>query len=216
MSEAAGWVKIHRKMWENPVITKDHARVAVWIWLLTHATHKPYDTLLAGKRIRLRPGQLITGRRKLAQELHLNEHRVERILNEFKIEQQIEQLSTPRGSLITIKNWHKYQDSEQPSEQLSSNCRATGEQLASTKQELEELEEVVVDARARTRGTAAALSDLLSDEEWKRLDRQFDDFLDLIDRIDDQVTDPAAIEKPYAYYLQAANNLNWPRKEGRQ
>lgn len=210
MSEENGWIKIHRKIWDNPVVTKDPARIATWVWLITHATHKPYDTLFGGKRITLQPGQLVTGRSKLAQELHLSDSRVKRILYEFKIDQQIDQLATPRGSLITIKNWHKYQDSDQLIDQQSTSYRPTGDQLATTKQEYKELKEVVVDARAR--GSGGQLSDRLTDTEWHRLDRQFDHFLDLIDRIDDQVTDPDAIESPYAYFLKAANNMDWPRK----
>lgn len=216
MSEENGWIKLHRQLLDSPVVTKDAAHLAVWIYLLLNATHKKQDTLLGGKRVRLQPGQLITGRRKIAEKLRLNDSRVGRILNEFKIEHQIEQRTTPHGTLISIVNWHRYQDFEPQKEPRLNHERTTSEPHLHTKQECKNEKNVVVDARARTRGTAAALSDLLSDEEWKRLDRQFDDFLDLIDRIDDQVTDPAAIEKPYAYYLQAANNLNWPRKEGRQ
>lgn len=210
MSEENGWIKIHRKIWDNPVVTKDPARIATWVWLITHATHKPHDTLFGGKRITLMPGQLITGRKKLARELHVNEHKIDRMLRAFKNEQQIEQQSKPYGSLITIKNWHKYQDFEQQNEQQMSNQRATSEQQVSTKQECKECKEVVVDARAR--GSGGQLSDRLTDTEWHRLDRQFDHFLDLIDRIDDQVQDPYGIDNPYAYFLKAANNMDWPRK----
>ena len=90
------------------------------------------------------------------------------------------------------------------------NERTTSEQRANTKQECRECKEVVVDARAR--GSGGQLSDRLTDTEWHRLDRQFDHFLDLIDRIDDQVQDPYGIDNPYAYFLKAANNMDWPRK----
>lgn len=135
MSDSGGWVKIHRKVWDNPIVTKDAAHIAIWLWLLTHATHKPIDTLLGGKRITLQPGQLVTGRKVIADAVRVNEHKVARVLNSLKNEQQIEQLATPRGSLISIVNWNQYQEHEQPIEQQVSNYRATGEQLVSTKQE---------------------------------------------------------------------------------
>ena len=210
MSEENGWIKIHRKIWENPVVTKDLAHLGVWIWLLTHATHKPHDTMFGGKRITLQPGQLITGRLKMAKELHLSDSRINRIINEFKNDHQIEQQATPYGSLFSIVNWHKYQEDEQQNGQRANNERTTSEQRANTKQECKECEEVVVDARAR--GSGGQLSDRLTDTEWHRLDRQFDHFLDLIDRIDDQVQDPYGIDNPYAYFLKAANNMDWPRK----
>lgn len=210
MSDGSGWVKIHRSMLDNPVVMKDSDHCMLWMLLLLNATHKPHDTLFGGKRITLMPGQLITGRKKLARELRVNEHKIDRMLRAFKNEQQIEQQSKPYGSLITIKNWHKYQDNEQQNEQRMSNQRATNEQRVSTKQECKECKEVVVDARAR--GSGGQLSDRLTDTEWHRLDRQFDHFLDLIDRIDDQVQDPYGIDNPYAYFLKAANNMDWPRK----
>lgn len=135
MSDGSGWVKIHRSMLDNPVVMKDSDHCMLWMLLLLNATHKPHDTLFGGKRITLMPGQLITGRKKLARELHVNEHKIDRMLRAFKNEQQIEQQSKPYGSLITIKNWHKYQDIEQQNEQRMSNQRATNEQRVSTKQE---------------------------------------------------------------------------------
>lgn len=214
MSDGSGWVKIHRKLWDNPIVVKDPARIATWIWLITHATHRPYDTLFGGQRFTLQPGQLVVGRRRLAKILGISDSKMQRILNEFKNDQQIEQRSTPYGSVISIVNWHKYQDGEPQNEPPSNHRRTTSEPPSITIQEHKNEKEVVVDARARASGSRC-LSDRLSDDEWNRLDRQFDLFLDLIDRIDDQVTDPDAIESPYAYFLRAANNLNWPRKEKR-
>ena len=127
MSEENGWIKIHRKIWESPVVTKDLAHLGVWIWLLTHATHKPHDTMFGGKRITLQPGQLITGRLKMAKELHLSDSRINRIINEFKNDHQIEQQATPYGSLFSIVNWHKYQEDEQQNGQRANNERTTSE-----------------------------------------------------------------------------------------
>ena len=132
---SGGWVKIHRKIWDNPVVTKDSDHLAVWIWLLTHATHQPHDTLFCGKRITLQPGQLVTGRKKIATELCTDEYKVARVLKLFKSEQQIAQQATSHGSLITILNWHKYQmDAQQNAQQMHSQCTTTAQQLH-TKQE---------------------------------------------------------------------------------
>lgn len=118
-----GWIKIHRKTLRSPVVMKDAAHLAVWVWLLLHATRQPYDTIFSGRRITLEPGQLVAGRKKIAGELGLSESRVYRIINELKIEQQLEQRPTPGGSVFTITNWHKYQEIEQPTEQRANNER---------------------------------------------------------------------------------------------
>lgn len=134
-----GWIKLHRKMWQNPVVTKDSDHLAVWIYLLTHATHQEHDTLWKGMRITLRPGQLITGRKKLSSETRIEQHKIDRILKHFKNEQQIEQQTSNKGSLISILAWDKYQISEQQNEKQVSNKRATSEQQVSTIQEYKEI-----------------------------------------------------------------------------
>lgn len=133
-----GWVKIHRQLWDNPVVTQDPEYLAVWIYLLTNATHKTYPVMFNGKKIFLEPGQLVTGRKKIAKTTKVNQSKVNRILKMLKIEQQIEQQATRHGSLITILNWHKYQDFEQPIEQQVNNNRTTTEQQVNTIQEYKE------------------------------------------------------------------------------
>lgn len=129
--------KVYRSVFDNPVVMKDADYLAVWIWLLGHVTHRNYDTLFAGKRITLQPGQWIVGRKMIGAELHINEHKVDRILKAFISEHQIERQSTPHGSVITIVNWHKYNPVEQQDErQVSAKC-ATSEQQVRTKQEQE-------------------------------------------------------------------------------
>ena len=128
-----GWIKLHRKIWENPVVTKDTDYLAVWIWLLTHATHLPVKTLWGGEKIVLYSGQVITGRKKISVETGVEESKVVRILNHFKSEQQIEQQSNRQGSLISILQWDKYQINEQQNEQRVNNERTTNEQQMNNK-----------------------------------------------------------------------------------
>lgn len=61
-----GWIKIHRKLLENPIVMKDSDYLAVWIYLLLNATHKNVDVLFNGTRKTLHSGQLITGRKAIA------------------------------------------------------------------------------------------------------------------------------------------------------
>lgn len=130
-----GWIKLHRKVLENPIVTKDNDHLAVWIWLLLNASHREHPAVFNGEKITLKPGQLITGRKKLAEECRISESKANRIINDFKIEQQIEQQTNRHGSLISILQWDEYQKSEQQNEQLMNNQRTTNEQPVNTKQE---------------------------------------------------------------------------------
>jgi len=121
-----GYVKIHRKLLNNPVVMKDSDHLAVWIYLLLNATHKEMPAVFRGKKIILKPGQLITGCKSIADVLKINYVKIHRILNEFESENQIEKQSSNKNSLITIKNWKSYQDNEKQNEiQMKNNCNTT-------------------------------------------------------------------------------------------
>lgn len=127
-----GWICLYRKILENPIICKDSDYLAVWCYLLLSATHKEIPVLFKGKKIILKAGQLITGRKVIAQKLKISESKIFRIINEFKSEHQIEQQTSNKNSLITIVNWELYQKSEQQNEQQMNNKWTTTEQQVNT------------------------------------------------------------------------------------
>lgn len=127
-----GYVKIHRKLLNNPIVMKDCEHFAVWIYLLLNATHQDRNVLFKGKKIIIGPGQLITGRKSISSELQISESKVQRILNFFESEHQIEQQTSNKNRVITLINWHKYQDNEHQIEQQLNNNRTTTEQQLNT------------------------------------------------------------------------------------
>lgn len=112
-----GWIKLHRKLLDNPIVCKDSDHLAVWIYLLLNATHKEIKANFEGRFILLKKGQLITGRKTISSRLNISESKVQRILTCFKSEQLIEQQTNPRNRLISIVKWDEYQQSEQQNEQ---------------------------------------------------------------------------------------------------
>lgn len=136
MIQKQGWVKLHRKILDNPIICKDSEYFSVWCYLILNATHTEYDVIFNKERIRLKPGQLITGRKVISEKFNINESKVTRILNKLESEQQIEQQTTNKNRLISIVNWSLYQDSEQQIEQQIeqqvNNKRTTNEQQVNT------------------------------------------------------------------------------------
>ena len=127
-----GWIKLHRKTFENPIIMKDKDYLTVWIYLLLHATHTEYDTIFKGERITLQKGQLVTGRKAISKKLDISESKVQRILKTFENEHQIEQQTNSQNRLISILNWELYQQTEQQDEQRVNNERTTSEQRVNT------------------------------------------------------------------------------------
>lgn len=128
----AGYIKIYRKILDNPIVCKDSDYFAVWCYLLLSASHKPFSAMFGGEKIELMPGQLITGRKSISEKFGISESKVERILKSLKNEQQIEQQTSNKNRLITILNWSEYQGCEQQIEQQVNNNRTTSEQQVNT------------------------------------------------------------------------------------
>lgn len=127
-----GWISTYRKILENPIVCKDSDYFAVWMYLLLNATHKESPAIFNKKKIILKKGQLITGRKTIAEKFDISESKVQRILKTFEIEQQIEQQTCSQNRLISIINWNEYQQSEQRIEQPVNNERTTNEQPVNT------------------------------------------------------------------------------------
>ena len=129
----AGWIKLHRRLLDNPRAT-DPEWLSVWIYLLLNATHQPHKMNFDGKIVELQPGQLITGRFAIAKATGVSDAKVYRVLETLKNEQQIEQLAGVKGSMFTVSNWREYQETEQQTEQrLNSNRTATEQRLNTNK-----------------------------------------------------------------------------------
>ena len=116
-----GWIKLHRKLLDNPIVCKDSDHLAVWIYLLLNATHVDYDVLFKGERTTLKPGQLITGRKSIAEKLNIKEYKVQRILKMFENAHQIAQQTTSQNRLVTIVRWNEYQQFAQRNAQRMHN-----------------------------------------------------------------------------------------------
>lgn len=129
----------------------------LWTALLLLATHKERGTYLAGHAVKLRPGQFVTGRDKLAEHTGYHRSTIDRLLKKLEIEQQIEQQKTTKGRIITIVNWDIYQGDEQQSEQQVSNKRATSEHYTRKKE----------CKNGRKRSPAEIVTELEIDTAWK-------------------------------------------------
>lgn len=127
-----GYIKLYRKMLDNPIICNDNDYFRVWVQLLLMATHKEMKVVFGNDTKILRQGELITGRDEIAKKCNISSSKVERILKRLKTEHQIEQQTSTKGRLITVLNWEQYQKSEQQNEQQVNNKWTTSEQQVDT------------------------------------------------------------------------------------
>lgn len=151
-----GWIKLHRKIWENPYMRRP-AYLAIWIWILTHAEHgRRYDAikhkwtdkdeaslktiLWRGKKRPIRKGEFTFGCYQIAAETGVPRGTVERVIKVLKSEEQIEVETTSKFSLGRVKNWEQYQDGEEQSEERMRNKRGADEEQVRTIKEYQEEE----------------------------------------------------------------------------
>lgn len=135
----SGWIKLHRKILDNPIVCRDSDYLAVWTYLLLNATHKEYSAVFSGQKITLLPGQLITGRKSISEQFNISESKVQRILKAFENDRQIEQQTSNKNRIISILSWVEYQDVEQQNEQPVNNKRTTTEQQVNTNKNVKNL-----------------------------------------------------------------------------
>lgn len=124
-----GWLKLYRSILDSAVF-QDAEVLKVWIWLLCNVAFEQHDTICYGKVIHLKPGQIATGRKKIAQCTDLSENKVYRALTALKSLGNIEIKSTNKYSIITVANWDKYQEEngERTSSEQQTNSKTTTEE----------------------------------------------------------------------------------------
>ena len=107
--EQQGWIKLHRKILENP-ISKKPTYAWLWVYLLLKANHKEERFIWNNTETTIKEGQLLTGRKNLSLETGIPETTIERALEYFeKNGHQIRQQKTTKFRIITILNWSIYQ-----------------------------------------------------------------------------------------------------------
>jgi len=104
-----GWIKLHRKLLESPLILKP-TYFALWVVLLLLANHKPKRFIWNNKDTLIKEGQLLTGRKALSKQIRVPESTIEDILKYLETQHQIRQQKTTKYRIITILKWSEYQD----------------------------------------------------------------------------------------------------------
>jgi len=103
-----------------------------WCYCLLKATHKEMDQIVGYQTVHLMPGDFIFGLNKASKELKMSIQSIRTSLHFLKIEQNLTIKITNKFSIISIVNWHTYQDNEYlPNSQ--SNKPVTNQQQASNK-----------------------------------------------------------------------------------
>tara|TARA_R100001530_G_C4285829_1_gene146784 strand:+ start:231 stop:932 length:702 start_codon:yes stop_codon:yes gene_type:complete len=106
-----GWVKLHRKLKDNPIFYSDKG-LRVWLWCLLKAGHKNKKIYLGNQLIELKIGEFVTGRLSASEELKISPSTFRNILATLKEDSYLDIKTTNKYSIITILNWSEYQNED--------------------------------------------------------------------------------------------------------
>ena len=126
-----GWIKIHRKILENPIFSSEKG-FRIWVWCLLKAGHQERDIYLGNEKIHLKAGEFIFGRGSASEQLGIKESTIRNWINTLKKDRYIDIKPTNKYSLIKVINWKQYQDNEQVDGQQSKNKVKTNQKQMDT------------------------------------------------------------------------------------
>ena len=123
-----GWVKLHRKIMDNPLyLSEPFTRMQAWIDLLLLANHKEGFFYVRGNKVTVGRGQIGTSSRTLASRWQWSRGKVERFLDELEQNGQIKPQKTNVITLISICNYIEYQEMEPQDEPQTDHKQTTDE-----------------------------------------------------------------------------------------
>lgn len=118
MQELNGFILLHRKLkqwgWYKDSVVKD-----LFLHLLLSASFKDFEWM--GRQ--LKAGQLITGRKRLAEELDFTERQIRTALDKLKSTGEVTIETTNKYTIITVVNWEDYQGLEKIATSKTTNKR---------------------------------------------------------------------------------------------
>ena len=126
-----GWIKLHRKLLENPIFLKPEL-LQLFIYCLLKANHEAQKIIFNGQEIEIKIGQFITGRNAMAKDLKQNPittYKRLKILENLKI---LNIKSNNKFSVVTVVNYGLYQSEEIKRNTKRNNKGTTREQQGNT------------------------------------------------------------------------------------
>lgn len=119
-----GWVKVHRKVQNNPLWTAEpFTRGQAWIDLILLANHKDGYIYVRDHKIQVKRGQVGWSENRLSKRWQWSRTKVRKFLDDLEKEQQLKQEKSKSYSLLTLINYNDYQSKEQQENNSSTSER---------------------------------------------------------------------------------------------
>ena len=119
-----GWIALHRKIY-NSSDFNNQLEVAVFLYLVAMASHKPVQVVYRKKKLTLKRGEISIAYRDLAKKFNLSMQNIKTIIKNLKNSGNINQTLTKNLSIYSIVKYSKYQDLDVTPNQKLTNRTTT-------------------------------------------------------------------------------------------
>lgn len=191
----SGFIKVARGLRDWQWYSKRNM-VAIWIELLLTAAFSDYyqDGILVKR------GQVITGRKKLAEKLNISEQEIRSCLDRLKSTNEITIKTTNKYSVITIVKYDEYQGkpewinqqiNQENNQQATNKQPANNQQITTIKEEQED-KECKEEKEKNNKATAKHKFGeyrhvLLTEEQHQKLMNDYANYQELITYLDEYI-----------------------------
>jgi predicted regulator of amino acid metabolism with ACT domain len=104
-----GWIALHRKIY-NSNDFGNQLEVAVFLYLVAMASHKPVQVIYRKKKLTLKRGEVSIAYKDLAKKFNISERKVRGIIKNLVHTKNLNQTLHKNLSIYTIVKYSKYQD----------------------------------------------------------------------------------------------------------
>lgn len=104
-----GWIALHRKIY-NSSDFNNQLEVAVFLYLVSIASHKPVNVIYRKKKLTLKRGEVSIAYKDLAKKFDLSERKIRTIIANLIHSGNLNQTLHKNLSIYTIVKYSKYQD----------------------------------------------------------------------------------------------------------
>ena len=113
-----GWISLHRKIWESPLLTRGriYSRFEAFIYMLFRANYKDSKVVIGNQVLVAKKGSFITSQKKLQKEFRWSSSKLRNNLKMWKEDGMIEVETDSIKTQITICKYREFQDLENAKE----------------------------------------------------------------------------------------------------
>ena len=95
-----GWISLHRKILENPILNRSrkYSPFEAWIWLLLKANHKDNKFMLGSELVNVEKGSMITSQKKLCKQFRWGNSKLRSFLKVLQKDEMLLLKTTPKAT----------------------------------------------------------------------------------------------------------------------